>query len=572
MNINASIIDQRIQGLKESIRKQVVDELGIHDETRLRSLAFVYLCVKTMLDLDDEATFECITEGSGDFGVDAIHITTDGDTECLISIFQGKYKDSLEANAAFSTNAIDKLILAVNYLFDPSVPLGEINPRLQSKLEEARSFIGQGYIPYIKVFACNNGIIWHPDADASIHRAFGDSAQTTWQHVNHDRLVETMQNTKPVDEKLIFSGKSVVEDMKFNRAFVGKMSVNTIAELIEKHGNKLLERNIRHYLGLHGNRVNQAIKDTLLSEDCGNFYFYNNGITLVCDSFTHNALQSENHIVKVKNLQIINGGQTCMTIHETLNQKQPSLLNTKEDAFVLVRLYALSDDNEDFINRITFATNSQNPVDLKDLKANDVRQIQLEEDIEGLGYTYKRKRKEQNTKGDVVTSGATAEAVLSVWRDSPHQAKFFMREHFGKLYDKIFTDDLNGTQVITAVLLYRLAENRRKRPENGDPSFVRYGSCFFAMQMGKKLLDAMGKINLKDLNHRNFATAKQLIESHGETWLNESIAEVAVALKHLYGTDADTISMQQLSATFRRGDLIATLSPNSQKVFKSWLS
>jgi hypothetical protein len=224
------------------------------------------------------------------------------------------------------------------------------------------------------------------------------------------------------------------------------------------------------------------------------------------------------------------------------------------------RLHELSDNNEDFINQITYATNNQNPVDLKDLKANDPKQVQLEEDIDGLGYTYRRKRSEQSIKSEMITSGTIAEAVLSVWRRLPHQAKFFTREHFGKLYDKIFTDDLNGSQVITAVLLYRLAENRRKRPENSDPSFVRYGSCFFAMQMGKKLLNVMGEIVLKDLNHRNFSTAKQLIESHGETWLNESITEVAVALKSLYGKDADNISMQQLSATFRRADLIDKLN------------
>jgi hypothetical protein len=341
------------------------------------------------------------------------------------------------------------------------------------------------------------------------------------------------------------------------------MSVSAIAELINKHGNKLLERNIRRYLGLHGNRVNQAIKSTLLSEDCGNFYFYNNGITLVCDSFSYNGLQAENHIVPVKNLQIINGGQTCMTIYETLNSKQQSqqsLFSTKEEAFVLVRLYELSDNNQDLVNQITFATNSQNPVDLKDLKANDAKQVQLEQDIEGLSYTYKRKRSDQSTSSHMITSGAAAEAILSVWRESPHQAKFFTREHFGKLYEKIFTDDLNGTQVIISVLLYRLAENRRKRPEENDPSFVRYGSCFFAMQMGKKLLTAMGKIDLKDLNHRNFLEAKRLIEDNGEDWLNEAIQDVDKALQALYGTTVvDDISMQQLSATFRRGDLIEKL-------------
>ena len=54
MNINASIIDQRLAGIQDEIKERAREELGINDAGRLQSLAFVYLCVKTILDLDGD--------------------------------------------------------------------------------------------------------------------------------------------------------------------------------------------------------------------------------------------------------------------------------------------------------------------------------------------------------------------------------------------------------------------------------------------------------------------------------------------------------------------------------------
>lgn len=45
-----------------------------NDDNKLRSAAFVVLSVKTLLDLTEEEAIECLTEGGGDFGVDAIEI------------------------------------------------------------------------------------------------------------------------------------------------------------------------------------------------------------------------------------------------------------------------------------------------------------------------------------------------------------------------------------------------------------------------------------------------------------------------------------------------------------------
>lgn len=553
MNINISIIDQRLVSVSKDIRQKASEELRITDEGRLKSLAFVYLCVKTILDLDGDDVFDCLTEGGGDFGVDAIHISEEYDGEFTVSLFQAKYKHNLEGNSNFPEEGIKSLINAINYLFNPAAKLEHINQRLLVKVEEARSLIRDGYIPQVRTIACNNGLKWNLSAQEAIDRAeFGD--QVTWEYVNHERLVKILQASKPVKDTLQLSGKAIVEDMEFSRVLLGRISVTEIATLIDRHGERLLERNIRRYLGLQGNRVNEGIRHTLTSDEKNNFYFYNNGVTLICDSFSYNALQDGDYKVRVENLQIINGGQTCMTIFKTL--REPDLIHQNAQAFVLLRLYQLPRENEGLVQRITYATNSQNPVDLKDLRANDERQKILEKDIEQLGFNYRTKRSNTPTRSADITSGVAAEAVLSVWRRKPHQAKFFSREHFGKLYDTIFTDQLNGAQIVIAVQLYRIAENRRKRPESTDPDFVRYASCFIAMQMGQKLLADM-EVQMKDISHQNFQSAQMLIDQNGDSYFNASLQDIKQALQDLYGEQE--ISLQQLSATFRRGDLISRL-------------
>lgn len=322
------------------------------------------------------------------------------------------------------------------------------------------------------------------------------------------------------------------------------------------HGDRLLERNIRRYLGLHGNRVNEGIRATLQSGQPSNFYFFNSGLTLVCNDFSYNALQGSDYQVRVENLQIVNGGQTCMTILKTSEAMAAEGRPLPADASVLVRLYKLPRDNDDIVLQITHATNSQNPVDLKDLRANDEIQRQLEVSIQELGFHYRRKRVDGAPKATDITAGAAAEALLAVWRQAPHQAKFLTREHFGKLYAQIFPPGVNGTQVVLAVMLYRMAENHRRCPADTDPPLVRYASCFIAMRMGQRLLADLNR-PLGDLDHRSFDAARKLIDERGERYFSAAVTDIESALHTLYGRKE--VSTLQLSATFRRGDLIQML-------------
>lgn len=555
MDINASIIDQRVTKLAAELAPDFDSLLNIkNSEVKVRSTAFVYLVVKTLLDLSKEEALEALTEGGADFGVDAVEVSDVQDGEFTVTLLQAKYAQSLDGDKNFPENGVTKAIQAVNTLFDPQKPV-TVNRMLEVKLEEIRSLIQDGNLPRVRFILCNNGLTWSTQAQELIDQAkFPEGVR--FEHANHDTLVKLLQSSQPVKDTLRFKGKSIVDDFNYIRVFVGKVAVSEIADLLSRHGDRLLERNIRRYLGMMGNRVNEGIKQTLLDpEQRPNFYFYNNGLTLTCSKFDYNALQSGDHPVKVEGLQIINGGQTCKTIEATLNALSTTEKNL-DQAFVLVRLYQLPDDGADLVKTITYATNSQNPVDLRDLRSNDAKQRSLQTSIKDLGYTYRRQRSEEAVKTTDITSATAAEAVLSVWRRRPQQAKFMTREHFGKLYDTIFTPDLNGAQVIIATLLFRVAENYRKRPPEDAPLFVRYAGPFIAMLMGEALMNDM-EIKMTDLNHQNFDRARALIETKGNEYLGKAVSKLKTALDLLYGEK--DVSLQQLSATFRRGDLFEYL-------------
>ena len=263
-------------------------------------------------------------------------------------------------------------------------------------------------------------------------------------------------------------------------------------------------------------------------------------------------------------MRVINGGQTCKTIQETLNN--PELDTSHYDsAYVMIRIYQLAESEKDFMRDITFATNSQNPVDLRDLKSNDELQKQLELSMRELGYTYKRQREEKiGGSSDVITSATVAEAVLAVWLKKPHHAKFRRREHFGKLYEDIFKN-LNGAQAVLAVLIFRFVENERKRPSILDeiPDFLPYASHYLARIIGLFVIINGSVTDAKDISHREFTELVDLFEEKKAEFYTYAISLLKESLIALYG-DRE-ITLQQLSATFRRGDLLYVLAQHLEK-------
>src|SRR5262245_61302296 len=72
VSINIGIIDQRLRKLAQDLAPEFETRLNIkNDAAKQRSTAFVFLVVKTILDIQDDEALDCLTEGGNDFGLDA---------------------------------------------------------------------------------------------------------------------------------------------------------------------------------------------------------------------------------------------------------------------------------------------------------------------------------------------------------------------------------------------------------------------------------------------------------------------------------------------------------------------
>ncbi len=550
MDVYAGIVDQRLTGIMESHP----DWFPWADEHKRRSAAFVVLCMSTSLDLPLHECAELLTEGGNDAGVDGLHLGDVGDGDFLVTLFQGKYKTDLGGEANFPENGVKAAIQTAEVLFDPhrDVPL---NPRIAPRIEEVRSLIGDGYIPTVRFVLCNNGAKWSDQADIRVREAaLASRGQLQLVHYNHHGIVKAMTRGPHVDAVLTLSGSMVTEDLNFTRVMVGRVAVHELSRLFEEHGDQLLERNIRRLPGRVQSRQ-CPVRGTLLDEkQAKNFYLYNNGITVACDRFDYNALQKADHQVQVKGMQVINGGQTCKTIHETLRDHPEAA----REASVSIRLHQLPEESGEIVRDITRATNSQSPVDLRDLHSNDDMQKALAAGCEELGYAYWRHDQQGRPDDPGFTNTTIAEAVLAVWRERPQQAKCRRGEHFGKLYELIF-DGLNAAQALTAALIFREVEARRRGAcddQEVAPAFTPYASHLLAMLIGRAIRADFG-IAVPGITHRNFDDLRTAFTQDSNRYYALAQESIAAALRTCYG-DRD-ISLQQLAATFRRGDLLELL-------------
>jgi len=159
---------------------------------------------------------------------------------------------------------------------------------------------------------------------------------------------------------------------------------NDIAEMFSKVGRRLFAKNIRGWLG--DTDINDSISETIKKEP-DNFWYYNNGITIVCEDAKKEQQGGEDVIV-IDGAQIINGQQTTRSLNS--NEKESKKTN------VLVRIIKIPRDEADvdydkLINSIVRATNWQNYISPSDLVSNDYIQVFLQKEMRKVGYQYIRK-------------------------------------------------------------------------------------------------------------------------------------------------------------------------------------
>jgi hypothetical protein len=202
-----------------------------------------------------------------------------------------------------------------------------------------------------------------------------------WDHVRLHRVCTSGLPYDPVEIDLLYhigeplpyvaSGQDAADHSCYLTIFPGEL----LHDLYDRHGARLLELNVRSYLQARG-KVNKGIRKTLL-EDPDHFLAFNNGISATVEELEFAAGPvGTKGIVRMKGLQIVNGGQTTASIHRAKKQDGSDLSRVQ----VQVKITVVKPEHLDtLVPCISRYSNTQNKVNETDFSANHPYHVQLQQ-------------------------------------------------------------------------------------------------------------------------------------------------------------------------------------------------
>lgn len=395
MSIRQQIIAENIDVLEKKFRIS-------HDEAFVRYAQSLVLG-KSTTSFDPED----IVDGGQDKQIDTVSIEEDGNGADV-------YISQITTSSSFSSNKLVRLAAGLKWVFEASTKDYEkiTNNLLKDKIRQFREvrlehgtsnlYIHVRYIAY--------------GSTKQISKEFKQELERIRDEYDNDTFGSFSIDTLGVDEltdlskswerrersidtnvkiKYDVNSESLIRyDSEGLKGMVCSVPANEIARLVNENPNgAIFDLNIRQFLGSRG-KINRDILQTATSVESHKFWFLNNGITVVCDSF--DAIKDpDKPIIKIKNMQIVNGCQTATTLAAA--KKEGKL---KRGIYVITRIYETNDQN--LVNKIVLTTNSQNQISSRNLRANDPTQIDMEKAFEINGYMYERKpRQFENKQVDV---------------------------------------------------------------------------------------------------------------------------------------------------------------------------
>jgi hypothetical protein len=159
-------------------------------------------------------------------------------------------------------------------------------------------------------------------------------------------------------------------------AYLAALPGEALSQVYERYGVRLLELNVRAFLGVQGRKsVNAELRRTIV-EQPSMFLAFNNGIVATADSI---ELTDESNGVRairvLHGLQIVNGGQTTASLHRA-RRKEHAKLDYVVVPIKIIRVGGA--DLTQMVASISRAANRQNTVQLADFSANDPFHQQVE--------------------------------------------------------------------------------------------------------------------------------------------------------------------------------------------------
>ncbi len=298
-----------------------------------------------------------------------------------------------------------------------------------------------------------------------------------------------------------------------------------LSKLYDKYTERLLEQNVRTFLQFKG-KVNKGMRNTIINQP-NMFFAFNNGLTATAEEITTYEEHGNTMISKLKNLQIVNGGQTTASIYNTLKKEKADL----SQVFIQVKLTIVPPEFvETIVPKISEFANTQNKVNAADFFSNSPFHWRFEElsrriwapssegGLQETHWFYERARGQYmtaktklalaeqkkfekiNPKSQMITKTDLAKYFNS-WEKMPHVVSLGAQKNFGRFADfmterwykdeKQFNELFFRETIAKAIVFKELDKKIMKQPWYGGykANLVTYTIAKF-----QDMLDCKGKL------------------------------------------------------------------------------
>lgn len=293
-----------------------------------------------------------------------------------------------------------------------------------------------------------------------------------------------------------------------------------LAALYHEFRDRLLEKNVRSFLQVKGG-VNKGIRDTLRDEP-DMFLAYNNGISVTAESVE--IVRDQNgkpSIKRIRDMQIVNGGQTTASIFNAKYDKKLGVDLSK--VFVQMKLSVIeSAENMDvIIPRISTFANTQNKIQVADFSANDPFHRRIEElsrtiwapaqgGLKPQNWFYERargqyadmltrestpKRKKEYKETHPLFTKTDLAKYENTWDQLPYQVSEGAQKNFNKFMFRLnerknfLPDEIYYHNLIAKAILFRRTEKLVQQQQYGGyrANIVTYTLAYLSHKSAQRI-------------------------------------------------------------------------------------
>lgn len=447
----------------ENWRKERVPNAAISDAFEL------YAIDQTLknADLSDEEVQSGKIAGPDDGGVDGAYFFINGKlitTEATVpdpAMFAQLVLIQAKAETSFKEDAIEKLYSFSRDLFNWSV-LPESLTYLNS---DARDFIAAFRASYDSIIGSAHHLrityIYASKSDSPPHPKVLQRIEVLKSFVKDNfsaalvdcflwdckALLNAARSSSQIQRSLDITKFFATDD----GAFVCLATLKSLAEFLnDGKGDikrSILEPNVRDYQGKR-NPVNVDIRKTLTTGEDKEFWWLNNGITILAKN-----PQIGGNKLSMESPEVVNGLQTSREIFDYFKENP-----TKEDKRnVLIRILVPLD--EQMRTRITKATNFQTAVEPLSLRATDQIHFDIEDRLKLYQLYYdRRKGKYRDLRkplANIVSIRAMAQAVIACVLQRPNDARARPQSLLNddEDYKTIFNHEYNRDVYVASIMI-----------------------------------------------------------------------------------------------------------------------